>query len=258
MHANAAFSQCFGKSLAHAGVVRGQNRGRGGEQIEAQIFGVATQALQLIAQPKLHRQQQLHAACACAHHGNRGFSGMAFHAFQQRQPAVIEIADRFDRHRMLSRARYALELRGGADIDGKLVVGHGRATLAQHFLIGTVNADHLIAVHAGFGKRSQSQQIDVHRVVVVMPCHIAWQHAGVGGVQVGADQREAHAGNRLHAEAFQNAHMAVAAANEHDVAQDRGIRGLHSSDQSFCHERIQIRLLAGWGKQGCALGALLG
>ena len=40
--------------------------------------------------------------------------------------------------------------------------------------------------------------------------------------------RQSHARNRPHAEALEHADVAVAAADEHDVAQDGLIRGLHS------------------------------
>lgn len=47
------------------------------------------------------------------------------------------------------------------------------------------------------------------------------QHAGIRCMYVAADQREANAGDRLHAEGFEHAHMTVAAADEHKVLEDR-------------------------------------
>ena len=53
----------------------------------------------------------------------------------------------------------------------------------------------------------------MHRVIVVVARHIAWQHAGVGCVHVVTNEREAHARQWPHAKALEHTHMAVTAAD---------------------------------------------
>jgi predicted GNAT family N-acyltransferase len=66
-------------------------------------------------------------------------------------------------------------------------------------------------------------------IKAIMPCHIAGQHAGIGRVQISADQRESHAGDGIHAETLEHADMAVATANKNNIAKDGLVGGLHES-----------------------------
>ena len=216
------------KALAHARVVGGQNRGASAEQHKRQQVRVAAQRLQLIAQAVLHGQQQLHTARPAAHHGNAQHAlRVCLHPRQQGQPALVEAGDGFDWHGKFCRPRDVAQARGGTNVDGQAVIRHGRAVAAQHFASCTVNAYHLVAVQAGAGKHGQAGQVDVDLIVVVVAGNIAWQHARVGRVHVGANHGQAHAGFGLHAKALEHAHMAVAAAYQHDVAGYRLGRGLH-------------------------------
>ena len=81
------------------------------------FIGAAPNRDQFIAQPKLHRQQQFNAARARAHHRDRRFARMGFHALKQREPAFIELADRFHCDGVLGRTRHRFQLRRGADVD---------------------------------------------------------------------------------------------------------------------------------------------
>ena len=53
----------------------------------------------------------------------------------------------------------------------------------------------------------------------------ARDHARVGGLDVAPDQREPHAGHRLHAETLHHMDMGMAAANQNEILQEG--RGLH-------------------------------
>jgi len=46
------------------------------------------------------------------------------------------------------------------------------------------------------------------------------EHSRIGRMHVAADHGEPHAGKRLHAEALEHAHMAVTAAEQHEVLED--------------------------------------
>ena len=74
MHLHPTLREHRIEAAAHACVVRGQDGVAAGQQVKRQFIGVATKLRQLIAQAKLHGQQQLHATCACAHHSNSGFA----------------------------------------------------------------------------------------------------------------------------------------------------------------------------------------
>ena len=77
------------------------------------------------------------------------------------------------------------------------------------------------------GEPGQGTQVDMALVEVVMAGDEARQHAGIGRVRVAADQGEAHAGDRFHAEPFQHRDVAVAAADEHEILDNGGLVVLH-------------------------------
>ena len=175
----------------------------------------------------MHCQQQFNAACARTHYRNRGFSLVRFDSMKQGQPAVIEALNRLDGYRVFCSTRNLMQLRCRADVDRKLVIRHRWAIAAQHFLVCAIQADHFITVQTRTCKHRQTAQVDMYLIVVIVPRHIAWQHAGIGRMHVGADEREAHARDRLHAETLQHAYVAVPAAYQHDVSEDRLISCLH-------------------------------
>ncbi len=239
VHRHAAGPQHLLEAAAHACVVGGQDFGTGGEQVKVQLGRVAALCAQFGPQAVLHGQGQFHAPRAAAHHGDGGAPRVAAHPLQQRQPALVELVDGFDRHRVFGGARHLLHLRRRADVDRQAVVGHGRPVAAQHLAGRAVDADHFVAVQPRTGKRAKPTQIDVHVVVAVMARDVAGQHARIGRVGVGADDGQAHAGQWRHAEAPQHPHMAVAAADQDDVAQYRLFRGLHSRFQKLLNQAPQ-------------------
>ena len=84
---------------------------------------------------------------------------------------------------------HQLHLWCAANVDGKRVVRHGRAIVANYFLCGAVYAHHFAFEQTRTCKRAQAAQVDVHVVVTVVACNVAGQHAGIGGVNVGTNQR---------------------------------------------------------------------
>ena len=75
-------------------------------------------------------------------------------------------------------------------------------------------------VQPGAGKTRQRPQIDMNVVVIVMAGNKARQHARIRRMDIAADEREANAGQRLHAELFENRNVAVTAADQDQVFDD--------------------------------------
>ena len=226
------------EGLAHPRRVGRQQLGSSGKQVEFQFIRVAAHGRKLIAQAVLHGQRQLHPAGATADGDDARGPGMLAHALEQRQPAIIETVNGLDRHRVLGRTGHHLDLRRRADVDRQPIVGHRRARFAQHALAVAVDADGFIAKKARAGELGQATQIDMHLVVSVMAGDVAGQHARIRRVRVAADQRQAHARNRLHAEALEHADVTVATADQNDIPQDRLIRLLHRSLSRFAGSSI--------------------
>ena len=142
--------------------------------------------------------------------------------------------NRLDRHRMFGRTWNPAHLRRRADVDADPVIGHGRTVFAQHLATGAVQADDLVLEKTRTRKAGQRAQIDVHIVMAVVACNVAGQHARVGRVAVAADQRQAHTRHGLHAPHLEHDSMAVAAADQHNIAQDRLFTRLHQRPCSCC------------------------
>ena len=134
---------------------------------------------------------------------------------------------------MFSRARYIAQVWCRANVDRELVVGHRWPVAAQHFAHatrGAVDAGDFVAKKARPGKLREAAQIDMHLVVAVVAGDVTRQHARVGRMRIAANDGETHARHRLHAETFDDTDVAMAAADKHDVAQDRLIRGLQGRE----------------------------
>ena len=142
--------------------------------------------------------------------------------------------NRFDRHRMLGCTWNPAHLRRRTDVDADTVVGHGRTVFAQHLATGAVQADHLVLEKTRTRKAGQRAQVDVHIVIVVVARDVAWQHARVRRVAVAADQRQAHTRHGFHTPHLEHDSMAVAPADQHNIAQDRLFTRLHQRPCSCC------------------------
>ena len=82
---------------------------------------------------------------------------------------------------------------------------------------GKIEVDDLVLVEPRPGETRQRTGVDMGIVEAVMAGDETGQHAGIGRVHLAADQREAHARDRLHAEHAQHRDVRVAGADQHDV-----------------------------------------
>src|SRR6266849_297806 len=69
----------------------------------------------------------------------------------------------------------------------------------------------------------------MHVVVVVVTSNAAWQHAGIGRMDVAAEHRQAHTRKGLHAEHSEDGDMAVAASDQDQVFDGHRMMALHDS-----------------------------
>ena len=175
----------------------------------------------------LHRQQQLYPPGAGAHYRNRTRPRSGAHRAQQRQPALVERANRFDAYGMFVCPRRGGGLWRGAGVDGQQVVVQSRTATQHHLALRAVDAYHFGAHKTRSRKNAQAHQVQMNCVKVIVARHVARQHARVGGVCVGAHQGDSHAGNGPHGEGLEHTYMAVSAADQHQVAQDGLVARLH-------------------------------
>src|SRR5215475_6854777 len=102
----------------------------------------------------------------------------------------------------------------------------------DHVTPGEIEADDLVLVEPGAGEARQRPSIDMRVVEPVVAGDEAGQHAGIRRMHLAADQGEAHARYRLHAEHAQHGDVRMAGADQHDVL-DRGMAyALHASFSS--------------------------
>ena len=87
-------------------------------------------------------------------------------------------------------------------------------------MLGPVEADRLVADQPRPGKAREPAEIDLALLKGVMPGDVTRQHAGIGRLDVAADQGDAHAGHRPHAKALQHADMGMAAPDENEILSD--------------------------------------
>ena len=84
-------------------------------------------------------------------------------------------------------------------------------------------------VEPGAGEPAQRREIDVDVVKVVVTRHQSGQHAGVGRMDIACDQRQPHAGDRVHPEPLEHRNVGVPAAYQDEVLDD-GDAALHHLD----------------------------
>ncbi len=181
----------------------------------------------------MHGQGELHATGTATHHGHAGFALVMGESVQQLLPPVIELVNGFDRHGVFGGAADGAHLWRRADIDGNQIVRHRRAVAAQNGLLVAVEPDRFVPKEPGTRVFRQPPQIDMHVVITVMPGDIARQHAGVGGVGIPADHRQPHPGLGLHGKPFKHTHMAVASADQNNIAQDGLFGVMHETGLSL-------------------------
>ena len=218
VHVHAPRPQHALEAPPRAGVVGGQNRLAGPEQVH--LGDRPVRPRQQLPQGELHRQQQLDPPGPRPHHpdANRHAGGQDTGA--QPRPPLDEAADGLDGYRRLGRPRHAAERGGGADVDRQQVPGHRRAPLAVHLAPVEVEPHGRLVVEAGAREPGQPREVDVHLVERVVAGHQARQHPRVGRMDVARDQGDAHPGHRAHAEPLEHRDVGVPAPDQHEVLDD--------------------------------------
>ena len=169
------------------------------------------------AQAMIDRQRQLDAARAAPDHRDVQGLAPARHARDEGEPAAAEFGDRLHRRGVLGRAGDRRQAGRGADVERQEIVGDGRPVLQQHLAIDAIEPDRFGLDQARAGPRRHARKVDVAFVEGIVAGDEARDHAGVGGLDVAPDQRQADAGHRLHAEALQHMDVGMAAADQHEI-----------------------------------------
>jgi len=138
---------------------------------------------------------QFDAAGAGADHRHRSDAGMASHRAKQREPALVELADRLHRHAWASAPAHGR----GRGVEPMLIdsafVGHRRTGAADH----PRAARSMPITSSGNSERRQIRQGAARSMCTssqrVVPGNVARQHARSRGVGIGADQRQGAPGS---------------------------------------------------------------
>ena len=80
-----------------------------------------------------------------------------------------------------------------------------------------IQPDDFVVVQSGTGKPRQGTQVDMDVVISVVPGNEARQHTRVWRMRVAADQRQADARQRLHAEPLEDGDVTVSTSYEHKL-----------------------------------------
>ena len=227
MNPHSPLGQHSGKCGADSGRVVGQHLRAGGEQLEAQPIGIASAFAQARAQSMPHREHHLDAAGTRTHHADPHRSVSSEHPSHERVPSVHEVADRLDRHHRALGSGHVVRAGCGADVDGEHVIGHRRSVAAHHPAFDRIEPHGLVVIEARVRESGQGSQIDVDLVVRVVPRDVTREHSRVGRFHVAANERDPDPRHRLHSEALEHDDVAVPAADEHEILDDRGGGGIH-------------------------------
>ena len=99
--------------------------------------------------------------------------------------------------------------------------------MEDQLLLIQVQTNDLIVDHSGSRELCKRTQVDVGIVKLVVSGHQTRQHSGIGGVNVSADQCQAHPWQRLHAETLEYGHLAVATPDQHQILDYRSPYSVH-------------------------------
>ena len=83
------------------------------------------------------------------------------------EPALAELGDRLDRHRMLGRAGDGIEIGRRADIEREQVIGERRLALQQHQPARAIESDRLGVDQPHAGPGAERREVDVALVEAV-------------------------------------------------------------------------------------------
>ena len=140
-------------------------------------------------------------------------------AFAHGLPAFVKTADRFDDNGIFCGARRGRRRRR-TRIDAEQVETNRRAIAADHLARFEIEPRNLVVQEACAGETGERAKIDMSIVVAVMARYVSRKHAGIGRVQIPANQGDAHAFKGLHAEAAHDLDVGVAPADQDQIVRD--------------------------------------
>ena len=132
-------------------------------------------------------------------------------------PALGIVAEGFGGDGVVGKARQVGQVRADADIERGDVIAQGWAACQMDHLGGAVDVYGAIEDDPRPGKAGKADQIDHDLIPAVVAGDEAGQHARVGGGGIGVDDRQAHAGQRVHRPHPQDQRMGMAAADKDQV-----------------------------------------
>ena len=145
-----------------------------------------------------------------------------------RRPPFPEDVDRLDPEGVVPRPLDVVQGRLRADVDGEEVEADGGPAGREDPPRAQVDPRRRGVQDPGVREPRELPEIDVRLLRRVVAGDEAGEHPRVGGEQVARDEGEAHPGDRVHSEALEHRHVAVAAPDQHDVGRDgRGPAGVH-------------------------------
>ena len=139
------------------------------------------------------------------------------------EPAPAELGDRLDRDRPLLGTRDGPDIGRRADIDRQQVVAERRLVLQQHPPPGAIDAGRLGMDQPHARSGAELRQVDVALREAVAAGDEARDHAGVGRLDIAADQRHRRVLQRPLAELLQDMDVGMAAADQHQILHHRPV-----------------------------------
>ncbi len=188
-----------------------------GRKQEREFRSVATVGARVGKQVGAHGQGKLDTTRAAANHRDATRPVGQAALLPQCGELAEKRPDRLDRDAVFGRAGNMRQGRGDSDIDGKQIIGHGRAAGEEHPLLRSIDADRVSMYQPCACHRAEAHEIDVSLFLRVQAGNDARQHPGVGSFEIARHQGQAHPRLRPHRERFQDMHMRVSAAKQNDV-----------------------------------------
>ena len=136
-------------------------------------------------------------------------------------PVAQESVDGFDGHDVAAGAPDLVDRWRRTGVDGERVVSDRRPIRQRHRLRPRVDPGDFVVEEAGTGEACQRHQVDMPLIGRVVTGDQARQHPGVGGLDIAADECQPDTGYGPHAERLEYGDVAVTAAQQDQVLDDR-------------------------------------
>ena len=160
-------SRSFRSKATRARTVLRQHRaGVAKQKVFDVVIGAATFA-QDLAQPVLHRKQDLDATGPGTDHADTHAIVTRQDAVGHRLPVRDELIDRLHRHDVSGRARNVGGSRRRADVERDDVISHRRPVAALNGLADQIDADRFIMKEPSTREPAERTEVDMRLVVVV-------------------------------------------------------------------------------------------